>query len=182
SRKKYFLAFAHNKGGDGGMKEYTTEEQNELIAKEVDRINSIFIDLPESKREVAKELIERIAFMTIQMKIMEETIKEKGPTYLFINGSQQMLVENPAQKSYNTSMNRYTAAYDKLFNLLVSWKKLMSMNQQTYKYHPYIDEYMRMVENEEVESCREQKQLMDFLKWKLDQPNVVIDHEAINNS
>src|SRR5699024_11078230 len=44
------------------------------------------------------------------------------------------------------------------------------------------DEYMRMVENEEVESCREQKQLMDFLKWKLDQPNVVIDHEAINNS
>ena len=118
SRKKYFLAFAHNKGGDGGMKEYTTEEQNELIAKEVDRINSIFIDLPESKREVAKELIERIAFMTIQMKIMEETIKEKGPTYLFINGSQQMLVENPAQKSYNTSMNRYTAAYDKLFNLL----------------------------------------------------------------
>lgn len=58
----------------------------------------------------------------------------------------------------------------------------MSMNQQTYKYHPYIDEYMRMVENEEVESCREQKQLMDFLKWKLDQPNVVIDHEAINNS
>src|SRR5690625_7767853 len=93
-------------GGGGVVMEIKTmdiEEQNELIQKEVDRINSIFIDLPESKREVAKELIERIAFMTIQMKIMEETIKEKGPTYLFINGSQQMLVENPAQKSYNTS-------------------------------------------------------------------------------
>lgn len=105
-------------GGRGTMEKLTIDKQNKLIEQEIDRINSIFIDLPESKREVAKELIERIAFMTIQMKILEETIKIKGPTYMFENGSQKMLVENPAQKSYNTTMNRYTAAYDKLFNLL----------------------------------------------------------------
>ena len=29
-----------------------------------------------------------------------------------------MFVENPAQKSYNTMINRYTAAYNKLFDLL----------------------------------------------------------------
>lgn len=94
------------------------EQQDKLITKEIDRINSIFIDLEASKRGVAKELIERIAFMTIQMKILESTIKERGPTYEFVNGSQKMLIENPAQKSYNTTMNRYVAAYDKLFNLL----------------------------------------------------------------
>lgn len=56
------------------------------------------------------------------------------------------------------------------------------MNKKTYKYHPYIDDYMRMVEQDEIESCKEQKQLMKFLRWKLDQPGVVIDAEAIENS
>lgn len=51
-----------------------------------------------------------------------------------------------------------------------------------YKYHPYIDDYMRMVENGEIEACKEQKQLMAFLRWKLDQPGVVIDAEAIEKS
>ena len=56
------------------------------------------------------------------------------------------------------------------------------MNSKTYKYHPYIDEYMRMVEQGEIEACKEQKQLMKFLRWKLEQPNVVIDSEAIEKS
>ena len=53
---------------------------------------------------------------------------------------------------------------------------------KTYNYHPYIDDYMRMVENGEIQACKEQKQLMEFLRWKLDQPNVVIDTEAIEKS
>lgn len=58
----------------------------------------------------------------------------------------------------------------------------MTMNKLTYKYHPYIDDYMRMVEENEIESCNEQKQLMKFVRWKLEQPGVIIDHEAINDS
>ncbi len=56
------------------------------------------------------------------------------------------------------------------------------MNQKTSKYHPYIDDYMQMVEQGEIEACQEQKQLMSFLRWKLDQPGVVIDAEAIEQS
>lgn len=41
---------------------------------------------------------------------------------------------------------------------------------------------MRMVEQGEIDSCEEQKQLMEFLRWKLDQPGVVIDEEAIEKS
>lgn len=100
------------------MAKPSKQSQNELIEKEVDRLQSIFLGLPDDYREVAKELIERVAFMTIQLEILEETIKAKGPTYLFKNGAQQMLIENPAQKSYNTTMNRYSAAYKELFNLL----------------------------------------------------------------
>ncbi|UOE96067.1 terminase TerL endonuclease subunit [Alkalihalobacillus sp. LMS39] len=51
-----------------------------------------------------------------------------------------------------------------------------------YKYHPYIDEYMYMVESGKIQACKEQKLLMDFLRWKLDQPEVVIDAEAIEKS
>ena len=50
------------------------------------------------------------------------------------------------------------------------------------KYHPYIDEYMDMVESGKIQACKEQHQLMEFLRWKLDQPNVVIDAEAIEKS
>lgn len=56
--------------------------------------------------------------MTITLKILEDDIKNKGPTYPFENGKQRMYVENPSQKSYNTMINRYTAAYGKLFDLL----------------------------------------------------------------
>lgn len=93
-------------------------KQDELIEKESERLNSIFLGLPDNYREVAKELIERVSFMTIQLEILEDTVKSKGPTYMFKNGAQKMLIENPAQKSYNTTMNRYTSAYKELFNLL----------------------------------------------------------------
>ncbi|MCQ6530759.1 hypothetical protein [Bacillus mycoides] len=100
------------------MSKLSKIEQDKLIQEELDRLHSIFINLPSNKKEVAKKLIERIAFMTIQLEILEDTIKTKGPTYMFQNGAQNMLIENPAQKSYNTTMNRYTAAYDKLFHLV----------------------------------------------------------------
>jgi hypothetical protein len=99
------------------MSKPSRKKQDDLIQREINRLNAIFVDLPESDKEIAKELIERVAFMTIQLEVLEESIKLKGPTYTFQNGKQKMLVENPAQKSYNTMMNRYTAAYKELFNL-----------------------------------------------------------------
>jgi hypothetical protein len=116
----------------GGVKlaKLSRKKQNGLIQHEVDRLNAIFVDLPDSDKEIAKELIERIAFMTIQLEVLEDDIKLKGPTYMFENGKQKMLVENPAQKSYNTMMNRYTAAYKELFNLA---KKLNSSDDDEFE-------------------------------------------------
>lgn len=100
------------------MAKMSKKRQEELIAVEVERLESIISGVSDEKRELAKELLKRIAFMTITLEILEDSIKTKGPTYLFKNGSQQMIVENPAQKSYNTMINRYTTAYDKLMSLL----------------------------------------------------------------
>lgn len=100
------------------MAKLSKKKQDELISQEIERLTNICKDLSDEKREAAKELIERIAFMTVTLEILEDSIKVKGPTYLFKQGAQQMIIENPAQKSYNSMINRYTTAYDKLFNLL----------------------------------------------------------------
>ena len=96
----------------------TSEKQNELIVAEADKLRGLFTDISDEKRRVADRLIERVAFMTITLKILEDDIKDKGPTYLFENGKQKMFVENPSQKSYNTMINRYTASCKELFNIL----------------------------------------------------------------
>jgi hypothetical protein len=100
------------------MAKLAKKKQDAFIAEEIERLHEIFEDLSEEKQKVASRLIERVAFMTITLQILEDNIKTKGPTYLFQQGSQKMMIENPAQKSYNAMINRYTAAYDKLFNLL----------------------------------------------------------------
>ncbi|GLV66189.1 hypothetical protein Bmyc01_48580 [Bacillus mycoides] len=100
------------------MAKLSRSKQDEMIAEEVKKWHEIFKDISNEKREAATRLIERVAFMTITLEILEDEIKLKGPTIKYENGSQKMTVENPSQKSYNTMINRYTVACDKLFNLL----------------------------------------------------------------
>ncbi|WP_264737300.1 hypothetical protein [Cytobacillus firmus] len=99
-------------------KKYSIKTQDELIAAEIEKWNSTLSKLPANKKEAAAVLVERVAFMTVTLRILEEDIKAKGPTYKFVNGSQKMHVENPSQKSYNTMINRYTAACDKLLAMV----------------------------------------------------------------
>ena len=94
------------------------KKQNELIASEVNRLSEVFHSISPDKQILVASLIERVAFMKITLEMLEDDIKTKGATYLFEQGSQRMIVENPAQKSYNTMINRYTSAYNQLINLL----------------------------------------------------------------
>lgn len=100
------------------MAKLSKKKQDEMIQEEIEKLEEIFKDLSEDKKKVAKNLIERVAFMTVTLKILEDEIKRKGPVYDFVQGKQKMRIESPAQKSYNTMINRYTAAYKELFNLL----------------------------------------------------------------
>lgn len=92
--------------------------QRRIFEEEKQKLLKVFQFLPEAKMKVAKRLIERVAFKKVTLETLEGTINTKGPTYLFENGSQKMEVEHPAQKSYNTMINRFTAANEKLLNML----------------------------------------------------------------
>lgn len=100
------------------MAKISKKQQDLLIDKEIKKMLKLFKDISDDKRELAMGLIERVAFMTITLQILENDIKTNGPTYLFEQGKQSMIVENPSQKSYNTMVNRYTSAHDKLMSLL----------------------------------------------------------------
>lgn len=94
------------------------KEQDERILAEIERLNDILKNIHESKRKIAKELINNIAFMSVTLQDLQELIKIQGPIVNFEQGSQKMLVENPDQKSYNTMINRFTTATKQLFELL----------------------------------------------------------------
>lgn len=51
-----------------------------------------------------------------------------------------------------------------------------------YKYHKYIDEYMNLIESEEIPSSKELKVAMVYIRRKLDDPDVFIDGEKIERA
>lgn len=98
--------------------QFPEKKQDAAIKKEYERLKKVFAGIPAKKLAAADSLLQRAAFMAITLQILENQVKSDGPVIDFKNGKQQMKVENPAQKSYNTMINRYTATYDKLFSLL----------------------------------------------------------------
>lgn len=54
--------------------------------------------------------------------------------------------------------------------------------EKTYNFHPYINDYMYQVENNKIESCREQKLLMSFLREKLANPDIMMDYGIVEKS
>lgn len=94
------------------------KDKDARVSEEIQRLNDILTNIHESKRNIAKELIRNIAFMSVTLDDLKELINLMGPVVNFENGAQKMLVENPAQKSYNTMIARFTNATKQLFDLL----------------------------------------------------------------
>ena len=63
--------------------------------------------------------------------------------------------------------------------MTVASKKVFPFPKHTQKIHHAISEWMHMVESGEVISCQEQKDLMKYVRKKLDQEDVIIDVEKI---
>ena len=56
------------------------------------------------------------------------------------------------------------------------------MKYKTIKYNKYIDRWFEIVENEEIKTCKEQKQLVAWLKNKLDTEDIIINDEEIEKA
>lgn len=118
------------------------ERQDVAIQLEYERLRQTLSGISAEKLAAADNLIQRCAFMTITLQILEDEVKSKGPTILMHNGKQTMRVENPAQKSYNTMINRYTATMDKLLSLLPRESAIMPAdpNKESDGFDDFVEE------------------------------------------
>ena len=69
-------------------------------------------------KPVAYDLLEELTFMKETMDELKATVQLHGATYIFKQGEQEYLKENPAMKSYNATVTKYNATLKQLLSLL----------------------------------------------------------------
>ncbi|MED4492821.1 terminase TerL endonuclease subunit [Heyndrickxia coagulans] len=55
-------------------------------------------------------------------------------------------------------------------------------NVLTYQTHPYIEEYFQLIESGKIPACKEQHQLVAYLKKVLSRDDIYIDEKMVENS
>lgn len=97
--------------------------KEKLIKKEKSKLKRILKVLPDDKKKMAEGLISQAAFMVATLAELQAIMNEDGPVELFEQGSQRLLREHPAAKTYNTMVRNYTAVCKALFDLLPGEEK-----------------------------------------------------------
>lgn len=98
--------------------------EEKAIKKEQAKLNKIFKNIGEDKKKLSENLIKNAAFMSVNLAELQEDIAEKGAVIVCVNGNGfEVAQENPAQKSYNTMIQRYTAVIKQLSDMLPDSKQ-----------------------------------------------------------
>ena len=74
--------------------------------------------VPEDRRLLAKNVAEELSFMSEMLAALKKEAREIGALENFVQGRQSILRENPALKSYNTTIKNYAVLLSKLTDLL----------------------------------------------------------------
>ena len=94
------------------------------ISKEMKKLEKIFENISEDKKELCRNLIKNAAFMAVTLNDLQSTIQEEGAIITGVNGNGfETTQEHPAQRSYNTMINRYSAVIRQLSDLLPDTKQ-----------------------------------------------------------
>ena len=112
------------------------------IAAEKERLTTLMDGVPSSSAEIVKGLIERVSFMNVTLSELEEDINKNGSIELFKNGSQEFYKESASVKTYNTMINRYTAAVKELLRLVIE-------NDRGRQGDPDMDEFRNFLSKRE---------------------------------
>lgn len=100
--------------------EVRTKTKEERIRSEKNRLTRLFKELPEKKKKLAVGLIERAAFMRVELEDLEADLKENGWTEPF---QQSEKVEpydraRPQGQTYNTMNTSYQKIMRQLHDML----------------------------------------------------------------
>lgn len=104
----------------GKANKKTDIEINVLIQAEKERLNQIYINLPEKKYKTALKLIDNVAFMSVTLDKLMEEITNSDFVVKTKNASQEFLKESPALTSYNKMYSNFLKGIQQLNSLLPS--------------------------------------------------------------
>lgn len=93
-------------------------EKEKKIKTEFNKLKKLFKNLEKDKVEMANRLMQQASFMYVTLLELQEIINEEGSVDLFEQGSQKMIREHPAVKSYNSMIKNYSATIKQLNDLL----------------------------------------------------------------
>ena len=97
-------------------KEYTKEQ---LIEKEKRRLKAIFKDLDENKKKLVTPLIEKAAFMSVELDLLQKAIEHDGWTSEYKNGENQYgTKKSPEAETYIALSKNYAAVVKQLTDLV----------------------------------------------------------------
>lgn len=88
------------------------------IDKAEKKIKSFFKNISDDKKKFITEPIHQLAVTQIILERLSEEIQKGDVIELFVQGKQKIRRENPALKSYNTTIKSYTALFKQLLDLL----------------------------------------------------------------
>lgn len=101
------------------MDTLTEMSVDEKILAEEKRLMKIFNHLDKDRLTINQKLINNAAFMGVTLQNLQTRINKDGAVIDFVNGNGfETINEHPAQKSYNTMINRYTVVIKQLTDLL----------------------------------------------------------------
>lgn len=100
-------------------------EKTKRIKKEVSRLKKLFKDIDENKKKLVFSTIEDVAFMTITMQDLRESIIREGTTVEYKNGANQYgTKQSPDAQLYLQLSQKQTQAMKILVDCLPKTEKI----------------------------------------------------------
>lgn len=98
--------------------------KEERIKNEKTRLKGIFKELEENKRQLVTPLIEKAAFMGVELDDLQETIEQEGWTSEYKNGENQYgTKKSPEAETYIALSKNYAAVIKQLTELVPAAKR-----------------------------------------------------------
>ena len=95
------------------------KKKSTRVLEEQRRLTELYAELPESKKKLAAGLIERAAFMRVELEELETFLTENGWTELFSQGNQEPYDRaRPQGQTYHTMSGNYQKIIKQLDALL----------------------------------------------------------------
>lgn len=103
------------------------KSKEQKIRSEKTRLKGIFRDLDENKKKLVTPLIEKAAFMSIELDALQAAIQEEGWTSEYKNGENQFgTKKSPEAETYIALSKNYAAVIRQLTDLVPAAKRKQS--------------------------------------------------------